>query len=195
MFGQLISVWVNPTEGVASSQLRGGNIHEIALHQGSDDRTAGMTGVGAWIGAQHHRDIQRARVRIATGSHTVTTRCGAIEHATAEEGPALLLIRGAGGGFDHGLLLRVTWRFTRCRWCGQRLSKALDPLTVPTLIISARDNLYGPWESVQLIVDNVPQAHFIGYPFGGPMLVNHADEVRAAIVHFLEEAGAEPGRS
>jgi pimeloyl-ACP methyl ester carboxylesterase len=55
--------------------------------------------------ASYRRDIGRAYERIATGSQIAQTRCGPIEYAVAGEGPPLLSVHGAGGGFDQGLEL------------------------------------------------------------------------------------------
>lgn len=51
----------------------------------------------------YQRDIQQARQRIATGSQIVETPCGPIEYAIAGDGPAVLLVHGAGGGYDQSL--------------------------------------------------------------------------------------------
>jgi pimeloyl-ACP methyl ester carboxylesterase len=55
--------------------------------------------------ASYRRDIGRAYERIATGSLIAQTRCGPIEYAVAGDGPPLLSVHGAGGGFDQGLEL------------------------------------------------------------------------------------------
>jgi pimeloyl-ACP methyl ester carboxylesterase len=55
--------------------------------------------------ASYRRDIVRAYERISTGSEIAQTRCGPIEYAVAGEGPPLLSVHGAGGGFDQGLAL------------------------------------------------------------------------------------------
>jgi pimeloyl-ACP methyl ester carboxylesterase len=55
--------------------------------------------------ASYRRDIGRAYDRIATGSQIAQTRCGPIEYAVVGEGPPLLSVHGAGGGFDQGLEL------------------------------------------------------------------------------------------
>jgi pimeloyl-ACP methyl ester carboxylesterase len=55
--------------------------------------------------SSYRRDIGRAYDRIATGSQIAQTRCGPIEYAVAGEGPPLLSVHGAGGGFDQGLEL------------------------------------------------------------------------------------------
>ncbi len=48
-------------------------------------------------------DIHQARERVSTGSQIVQTPCGPIEYAIAGDGPAVLVVHGAGGGFDQGL--------------------------------------------------------------------------------------------
>ena len=55
-------------------------------------------GYAAFVG-----DVQRAMQRVAHGSRIADTQCGPIEYAEMGEGPALLLVHGAGGGFDQGL--------------------------------------------------------------------------------------------
>jgi 2-hydroxy-6-oxonona-2,4-dienedioate hydrolase len=53
--------------------------------------------------ANYQRDIRRARERIAVGSQILETSSGQIEYAVAGNGPPVLVIHGAGGGFDQGL--------------------------------------------------------------------------------------------
>jgi alpha-beta hydrolase superfamily lysophospholipase len=48
-------------------------------------------------------DLAAARQRIATGSEVAQTPCGPIEYAQVGAGPAVLLVHGAGGGFDQTL--------------------------------------------------------------------------------------------
>lgn len=49
------------------------------------------------------QDMDAAHDRIARGSRVVETPCGLIEYALAGTGPPLLMIHGAGGGFDQGM--------------------------------------------------------------------------------------------
>jgi 2-hydroxy-6-oxonona-2,4-dienedioate hydrolase len=49
------------------------------------------------------RAIASARERLVTGSTVVETACGAIEYAVVGEGAPVLVVHGAGGGFDQGL--------------------------------------------------------------------------------------------
>jgi pimeloyl-ACP methyl ester carboxylesterase len=53
--------------------------------------------------AGYRSDLDAARQRIASGSEIAETRCGPIEYAALGEGPAVLLVHGAGGGFDQTL--------------------------------------------------------------------------------------------
>jgi pimeloyl-ACP methyl ester carboxylesterase len=48
-------------------------------------------------------DIDAARDRVSSGSQVVDTPCGLIEYAVAGKGPPVLMVHGAGGGFDQGL--------------------------------------------------------------------------------------------
>ena len=53
----------------------------------------------------YSRDVNAARARSAAGSQIVETPCGRIEYAVLGEGMPVLVVHGAGGGFDQGLLL------------------------------------------------------------------------------------------
>jgi len=55
----------------------------------------------AWLAYQH--DLARDVERVSSGSELVDTRCGPIEYAAAGTGRAVLLVHGAGGGFDQTL--------------------------------------------------------------------------------------------
>ncbi len=56
-----------------------------------------------WIYASYRRDIVPARERLASGSRIAQTDCGQIEYATTGDGPPILVVHGAGGGYDQGL--------------------------------------------------------------------------------------------
>ena len=58
-----------------------------------------------WIVVAYLRDIRAAHRRVSTGSAMVETLCGPIEYADRGKGPPVLVVHGAGGGFDQGLLL------------------------------------------------------------------------------------------
>ena len=52
--------------------------------------------------AAYRRDIRAARARVASGV-VAQTRSGPIEYASVGSGPPVLVVHGAGGGFDQGL--------------------------------------------------------------------------------------------
>jgi pimeloyl-ACP methyl ester carboxylesterase len=49
------------------------------------------------------RDLAAARARLTGASEIAATQCGPIEHAAVGVGSPILLVHGAGGGFDQGL--------------------------------------------------------------------------------------------
>lgn len=53
----------------------------------------------------YRQDIDAARARVSWGSEVVNTPCGLIEYADVGKGPPVLVVHGAGGGFDQGLEL------------------------------------------------------------------------------------------
>jgi pimeloyl-ACP methyl ester carboxylesterase len=62
-----------------------------------------LAAAAALLYGWYRGDLAAARLRIATGSEVAQTACGAVEYAAAGEGPAVLLLHGAGGGFDQTL--------------------------------------------------------------------------------------------
>ncbi len=62
-----------------------------------------VIGLFILVYANYQRDIRQARERILAASQIVDTPCGPIEHAVAGDGPSVLVVHGAGGGFDQGL--------------------------------------------------------------------------------------------
>ncbi len=62
-----------------------------------------ITGLIALVYANYQRDIHQARDRILVGSQIANTPCGPIEYAAEGDGPPVLVVHGAGGGFDQGL--------------------------------------------------------------------------------------------
>jgi pimeloyl-ACP methyl ester carboxylesterase len=54
---------------------------------------------------RYRRDIAAARRALAQGGKVIATRAGPIEYADEGAGDAVLVIHGAGGGYDQGLLI------------------------------------------------------------------------------------------
>jgi len=51
----------------------------------------------------YRKDIDGAFERVSAGSRIVQTPCGPIEYASAGDGDPVLVVHGAGGGFDQGM--------------------------------------------------------------------------------------------
>lgn len=62
-----------------------------------------LGGLGVFLFSRFHADLRRARERVRAGSQVIQTPCGEIEYAVSGEGQPVLVIHGAGGGFDQGL--------------------------------------------------------------------------------------------
>jgi pimeloyl-ACP methyl ester carboxylesterase len=60
-------------------------------------------GLSAVVYFKYRRDLRRAQARVSAGSQIVRTPCGPIEYAAAGDGPSVLVVHGAGGGFDQSL--------------------------------------------------------------------------------------------
>jgi pimeloyl-ACP methyl ester carboxylesterase len=54
---------------------------------------------------QYRGEIAAARQRVLDGSSVLSTEYGEIEYAVEGKGPAVLVIHGAGGGYDQGMLI------------------------------------------------------------------------------------------
>lgn len=61
------------------------------------------TGLFALVFFKYRGDLHRAHERISVGSQIVETPCGPIEYGSKGVGPPILVVHGAGGGFDQGL--------------------------------------------------------------------------------------------
>jgi pimeloyl-ACP methyl ester carboxylesterase len=66
---------------------------------------AGLVALAAAVYALYARDLAATRSRLAAGSQLVQTSHGPVEYATIGEGPPVLVLHGAGGGYDHGLFV------------------------------------------------------------------------------------------
>lgn len=80
---------------VAAMKLRPTPLRVVAL-------SAGFAGIIVY--RAYRRAIESSRARISAGSRIASTRCGPIEYAEAGSRPAALVVHGAGGGFDQGML-------------------------------------------------------------------------------------------
>lgn len=67
----------------------------------------------------------------------------------------------------------------------QIVAVALEQIAVPTLIISAADDLMGTQHAARFSAEHIPGAELKIFETGGHLLVNRGGEVRAAIASFL----------
>ncbi|MDG4880410.1 alpha/beta hydrolase [Mesorhizobium sp. WSM4884] len=68
----------------------------------------------------------------------------------------------------------------------------LAEITAPTIIVSARDDLFNTLPSAEFAAARIPGAKLVVYDTGGHLLVGREQEVRKAVRAFLEGAGVIP---
>jgi pimeloyl-ACP methyl ester carboxylesterase len=68
----------------------------------------------------------------------------------------------------------------------------LENIRVPTLIVSARDDLFNTLPAAEFAVSKIPNANLIIYDSGGHLMVGHEREVRDAVRGFLVRVGLAP---
>jgi pimeloyl-ACP methyl ester carboxylesterase len=68
----------------------------------------------------------------------------------------------------------------------------LEHIVIPTLVISAEDDLFGTFRGGRYTAQHIPGARFVGYPTGGHLLVGHGGDVRSELTQFLTLHGAAP---
>src|SRR5712664_2290263 len=64
---------------------------------------AALAGLILFTYFSYRDDIAAAEARVSSGSRVADTPCGPIEYALIGKGAPVLLVHGAGGGFDQGL--------------------------------------------------------------------------------------------
>jgi 2-hydroxy-6-oxonona-2,4-dienedioate hydrolase len=65
----------------------------------------------------------------------------------------------------------------------------IEEIRAPTLIISARDDLFNTLPAAELAAATIPDARLVVYNSGGHLLVGHDREARALVSDFLTKAG------
>lgn len=68
----------------------------------------------------------------------------------------------------------------------------LGEITAPTMIISARDDLFNTLPAAEFSADKIPGAKLVVYDTGGHLLVGRAQQVRTEVRTFLAGAGLIP---
>lgn len=62
-------------------------------------------GAAAWTANRFQKHKEQSVYRLTQNGRLVETRCGPIEIAAAGEGPPVLVVHGAAGGYDQGMLV------------------------------------------------------------------------------------------
>ncbi len=129
-----------------------------------------FVGLAVLTYTRYQHDIQRERQRVTLGSRIVETPCGVIEYGIAGKGPPLMVVHGAGGGFEQGLVL----------------SEAMDHLGYSVISMSRFGYLHTPVPADASIIAqadahaclldalNIPRVAIAGASAGGPSAMQFA---------------------
>jgi pimeloyl-ACP methyl ester carboxylesterase len=139
----------------------------------------------------YRHDVDPAYARISTGSQIATTRCGPIEYAVRGEGPPVLVVHGAGGGFDQGLeladsVVRAGFRVIAV----SRFGYLRTPLPADASAPAQADAHACLLDSL-----NIRQAAIVGVSAGGPSALQFAlrfPDRTAALVLLVPATYAPP---
>jgi 2-hydroxy-6-oxonona-2,4-dienedioate hydrolase len=71
---------------------------------------------------------------------------------------------------------------------------ALEHINVPTLVISARDDLFNTLPAAAFAASTIPNAKLVVYDTGGHLLVGHQQEVRKIISEFIAQQPTQTNR-
>lgn len=138
--------------------------------------------IAASVYRNFQKDIARARLRLTGGSKIITTSQGPIEYATAGEGDPIIVVHGAGGGYDQGLLISEAWVGNDYRRIAvSRFGYLRSPLpTEPSHSLQA-DIFAELLDSME-----IGKAVIMGASAGGPstlqFALRHPDRCRAVIL-------------
>ncbi len=62
-------------------------------------------GAAGWLYYRYRQQMERRTAQLSSASHVRRIASGEIEYATVGKGPAILVLHGALGGYDHGIAL------------------------------------------------------------------------------------------
>ena len=77
-------------------------------------------------------------------------------------------------------------------WAGTPTFTAYDRITVPTLILSCEDDLFGTAATARLLADRIPNSEITVYPTGGHIWLGHDDDVAKRIANFIRGTSTAP---
>jgi pimeloyl-ACP methyl ester carboxylesterase len=161
---------------------------------------AAIVGLGALTYVGYRPTLERARERVAAGSRIASSRCGPIEYAEMGAGPPVLVIHGAGGGFDQGIAL------------GEGMARAGFRVIAPSRFgylrspLPADASAQAQADAFACLLDllDVPSAAIMGVSAGGPSALQFAlrfpERTRALVllvpaVYAPPASGSVPARA
>ena len=143
----------------------------------------------------YEHDMRRARARIAAvPSESLDTRFGPVEYAVQGVGLPLLVAHGVLGCHADGVegwwsnLTRPGFRVispSRFGYFGSALPRDAC-LTVPTLVIHAKDDPLAPYAFATVAARRIPDARLVTIERGGHLFLGNDHEVRKEIHAFVE---------
>ena len=140
----------------------------------------GVITTQTYLSYQH--DIRAARERVMTGSQVIETACGTIEYATMGEGPPVLVVHGAGGGYDQGLIISEIFLNDDFRVIApSRFGFLRTPLAANASFAAQADAYVCLLDAL-----NISKVAIIGISAGGPssleFALRHQDRVLALVL-------------
>jgi pimeloyl-ACP methyl ester carboxylesterase len=116
--------------------------------------------------------------RLAAGGRVVKTACGPIEIADVGEGPPVLFIHGAPGGYDQAVLVAAHYELERFRLIGpSRPGYLRTPLSVGQSVVEQADAMVALLDALD--IDRLPViAHSTGCPIAVHFAARHPDRCR-----------------
>jgi pimeloyl-ACP methyl ester carboxylesterase len=130
----------------------------------------------------YRADLHRAMAAVSSGSSIAATPCGAIEHAVRGHGPPILVIHGAGGGFDQGMLLGADLAASGYRVIAvSRFGYLRTPMPEDASAEAQADA-----HACLLDALNVPRAAIVAVSAGGPsalqLAIRHPGRVESLVL-------------
>jgi 2-hydroxy-6-oxonona-2,4-dienedioate hydrolase len=79
-------------------------------------------------------------------------------------------------------------------WAGTPTTMTHNRITVPTLILSCEDDLFGTAATARILAERIPGAKLTIFPTGGHIWLGHDDQVADQIAEFVQAGGQAPAR-
>jgi 2-hydroxy-6-oxonona-2,4-dienedioate hydrolase len=125
---------------------------------------------GSLIFSQYRNEMRAARERLSTGSQIIQTRYGPFEYAEAGDGYPVLVVHGAGGGFNQGLILAEAMVHEGFRLISPSSFGFLrTPIPRNPSCTSSADALADLLDTL-----NIKKAAVVGFSAGGPSVLHFA---------------------